>query len=79
MKRIGKAARLAAAITAMAALAGPGLAQDAPQQAPSTLRQGVVAIVNDNIISSYDLQQRVLLLIATSGVQPTAQNTPQFE
>jgi peptidyl-prolyl cis-trans isomerase SurA len=79
MKRIGKAARLAAAITAMAALAGPGLAQDAPQQPPSTLRQGVVAIVNDNIISSYDLQQRVLLLIATSGVQPTAQNTPQFE
>jgi peptidyl-prolyl cis-trans isomerase SurA len=43
------------------------------------LRQGVVAIVNDNVISSYDLQQRVLLLVATSGVQPTAQNTPQFE
>jgi len=80
MKRMGNAARLAVAITAMTALAGPGLAQNAPpQQAPSTLRQGVVAIVNDNIISSYDLQQRVLLLIATSGVQPTAQNTPQFE
>jgi peptidyl-prolyl cis-trans isomerase SurA len=75
MMRMGKAASLAAAITALAALAGTGRAQDAP----SSLRQGVVAIVNDNVISSYDLQQRVLLLIATSGVQPTAQNTPQFE
>ena len=75
MMRMGKAASLAAAITALAALAGPGRAQEAP----SALRQGVVAIVNDNVISSYDLQQRVLLLIATSGVQPTAQNTPQFE
>jgi peptidyl-prolyl cis-trans isomerase SurA len=75
MMRMGKAASLAAAITAMAALAGPGRAQEAP----STLRQGVVAIVNDNVISSYDLQQRVLLLIATSGIQPTAQNTSQFE
>jgi peptidyl-prolyl cis-trans isomerase SurA len=75
MMRMGRAASLAAAITALAALAGPGRAQEAP----STLRQGVVAIVNDNVISSYDLQQRVLLLVATSGVQPTAQNTPQFE
>jgi peptidyl-prolyl cis-trans isomerase SurA len=73
--RMGRAASLAAAITALAALAVTARAQEAP----STLRQGVVAIVNDNVISSYDLQQRVLLLVATSGVQPTAQNTPQFE
>jgi len=73
--RMGRAASLAATITALAALAGTTRAQEAP----STLRQGVVAIVNDNVISSYDLQQRVLLLVATSGVQPTAQNTPQFE
>jgi peptidyl-prolyl cis-trans isomerase SurA len=76
MMRMGRAASLAAAITALTALAATARAQDAP---PSTLRQGVVAIVNDNVISSYDLQQRVLLLVATSGVQPTAQNTPQFE
>jgi peptidyl-prolyl cis-trans isomerase SurA len=76
MMRMGKAASLAATIMAMAALAGPGRAQDA---SPSPMRQGVVAIVNDNVISSYDLQQRVLLLVATSGVQPTAQNAPQFE
>jgi peptidyl-prolyl cis-trans isomerase SurA len=75
MMRMGRAASLAAAITALAALAATARAQEAP----STLRQGVVAIVNDNVISSYDLQQRVLLLVATSGVQPTAQNTPQFE
>src|ERR1019366_2527290 len=75
MMRMGRAASMAAAITALAALAVAARAQEAP----STLRQGVVAIVNDNVISSYDLQQRVLLLVATSGVQPTAQNTPQFE
>jgi peptidyl-prolyl cis-trans isomerase SurA len=75
MMRMGKAASLAAAIMASAALAGTACAQEAP----SALRQGVVAIVNDDIISSYDLQQRVMLLVATSGVQPTAQNTTQFE
>jgi peptidyl-prolyl cis-trans isomerase SurA len=39
----------------------------------------VAAIVNDEIISTYDLGQRVRLLIATSGVQPTEQTLPQFE
>lgn len=34
------------------------------------LVEGVVATVNDEIISSYDLRQRTLLLLATSGVQP---------
>ncbi len=74
MTRLGKAASLAAAITALAALAAPACAQDSP-----ALRQGVVAIVNDNAISSYDLQQRVRLIVATSGIQPTAQNAPQLE
>jgi peptidyl-prolyl cis-trans isomerase SurA len=41
--------------------------------------ESVAAIVNDEIISTYDLGQRVRLLIASSGVQPTQQNLPQFE
>ncbi|MBV8800526.1 MAG: peptidylprolyl isomerase [Alphaproteobacteria bacterium] len=33
---------------------------------------GVAAVVNDSIISDYDLRQRVALFLATSGVRPTA-------
>ena len=36
-------------------------------------------MVNDEIISTYDLSQRMRLLIATSGVQPTQENLPQFQ
>lgn len=32
---------------------------------------GVAAIVNDSVISDYDLRQRMALFIATSGVKPT--------
>ena len=32
---------------------------------------GVAAIVNDSIISDYDLKQRIALFIATSGVRPS--------
>jgi len=33
---------------------------------------GVVAIVNDQIVSEYDLRQRLALVVATSGMPPTA-------
>lgn len=36
--------------------------------------QGIAAIVNDAIISRYDLDQRVQLVMATSGIQPTPEN-----
>jgi peptidyl-prolyl cis-trans isomerase SurA len=75
MTRIGKAARFAATITALTALAATGRAQEAA----GPLRQGVVAIVNDNAISSYDLAQRVRLIVATSGIQMTEQNAQQIE
>ncbi len=32
---------------------------------------GVVAVVNDQIVSEYDLRQRLALVISTSGMQPT--------
>jgi peptidyl-prolyl cis-trans isomerase SurA len=64
-------------------LRGPLGASAAAAQAAATPRPGVsesvAAIVNDEIISTYDLGQRVRLLIATSGVQPTEQTLPQFE
>jgi peptidyl-prolyl cis-trans isomerase SurA len=57
-------------------------APEAPAQAPAAprpLSESVAAVVNDDIISTYDLAQRVRLLVATSGVQPTEQTLPQFE
>ena len=35
---------------------------------------GVAAVVNDSIISDYDLRQRVALFLATSGMHPSADN-----
>lgn len=56
----------------------PALAQQASaDQRP--LAEGVVATVNDTLISSYDLKQRMLLLIITSGVQVTQQNYASFQ
>ena len=60
--------------------AGP--AQAAPDLGvaePAGIAEGVAAIVNDDIISTYDLRQRMLLLIATTGVRPTEQTLPQIE
>lgn len=51
------------------ALHSPALAQ---AQAPSVQR--IAAIVNDQVISRYDLEQRLGLVVATAGVQPTAEN-----
>jgi peptidyl-prolyl cis-trans isomerase SurA len=47
--------------------------------APQPLQESVAAVVNDEIVSSYDLMQRMRLLMATSGMQPTQENLPQIE
>jgi peptidyl-prolyl cis-trans isomerase SurA len=58
----------------------PGLgAPAAAPPAPAGLSEGVVAIVNDNVISTYDLRQRAMLLMVTAGVRPTAENLPQVQ
>src|SRR5471030_2251887 len=86
--RTRKTAIAAVAIAAFSILgAHQGLAQtDAaaspvapPPAPPNALSQGVAAIVNDEIVSTYDLGQRVLLLLVTTGVRPTQQNMPQIE
>lgn len=80
----------AASILALtvASLGLPALAQDAPvvaaPDAPAApranpLSESVAAVVNDDIISSYDLMQRMRLLMVTSGLQPTQENLPQLE
>jgi peptidyl-prolyl cis-trans isomerase SurA len=53
-----------------------------PPPAPAMarpLQESVAAVVNDDIISTYDLAQRMRLLIATSGIQPTQETLPQFQ
>jgi peptidyl-prolyl cis-trans isomerase SurA len=79
------AALLAALCAAGAPLAGSAQTPAAPaQEAPAPVQpqgisESVAAVVNDDIVSTYDLAQRMRLLIATSGVQPTEQNLPQFQ
>lgn len=47
-------------------------------QAQSALSGGAAAVVNDEVITQYDLEQRARLVALTSGIQPTAENTPQI-
>ena len=42
------------------------------------MADGIVATVNDRIITGYDLRQRMLLIIVMSEVQPTAENIAQM-
>ncbi len=60
-----------------AAPASPAPAPAAPDN--QVLTEGVVATVNDQIISSYDVIQRMRLLIVTSGIQPTQDNLPEIQ
>jgi len=62
-----------------AAASAPALQPGEQAPALPTLGEGVLVSVNDDIISSYDLKQRMLLLMATSGVQVTQENYAQFQ
>ena len=71
----------------VASLGLPASAQEAAALAPAApaaavanpLSESVAAVVNDDIVSSYDLMQRMRLLMVTSGMQPTQENLPQLE
>lgn len=58
-KHLTAAAALAAALTGAAS---PAVAQNA---------EGVAAIVNDHVISTFDVRQRATLLLVSSGIQST--------
>jgi len=64
---------------AAAAASTPALGPNMQAQSVPELGEGVLVSVNDDIISSYDLKQRMLLLMATSGVQVTQDNYTQFQ
>ena len=55
--------------------AGAAIAQDANQTTDS---QAIAAIVNDQIISSYDLEQRVKLVMVSSGIPNTPENVSRI-
>ncbi|MBU3972689.1 MAG: SurA N-terminal domain-containing protein, partial [Alphaproteobacteria bacterium] len=58
-------------------------AESAPPAAPAApafqLSDGILATVNDSIITGFDLRQRMLLLIAMTQVQPTPENIPAIQ
>ena len=63
-----------------AALAAQAAGTPAPARAGvRPLQEGVVATVNDDLISTYDLRQQMLLLIATSGIKINQDNLPQIQ
>lgn len=53
-------------------------AEEAPQRAAPApqfrMADGIIATVNDRIITGYDLRQRMLVLMAMTQVQPTEEN-----
>lgn len=82
-RSVAASGALMAACCAAALMTSAGFANAAAAPAvagpPPTVREGVSAVVNDEIISTYDLRQRTLLLIVTSGVQVTQDSLPGIE
>lgn len=64
---------------ATAGMTPVAFAQEAPAAVQPDIAEGVTAVVNDDIISSYDLVQRMKLLILTTGFQPTQETLPQLQ
>src|SRR4051812_8556850 len=67
--------RLSAWVFAAFALAAMGAASPTFAQ----LREGAAAVVNDEIISSYDLKQRMALVAGRSGIKVTAENQGELQ
>ncbi len=87
---MGLVCALVASGTALAQGAGPDTGVAAQASAPAltpdtqapqlpSLGEGILASVNDDMITSYDLKQRMLLLIVTSGVEVTQDNYQAFQ
>src|SRR5580704_10849608 len=76
----------AAGLTLALLLAGWAHAQDAPPPggppapvAEQGLTEAVVAEVNDDVITNYDIIQRMRLLVVTAGIQPTRNDLPELQ
>jgi len=70
-----------AAVLVLLAYPPAAQAQDMPPSASAATgpSQGIAAIVNDEIISRYDLDQRIKLVMVTSGIAPTPENIARLE
>jgi peptidyl-prolyl cis-trans isomerase SurA len=79
----GAASLIALATASFCSTASAQDAAPVPVPAPAAranpLSESVAAVVNDDIISSYDLMQRMRLLMISSGLQPTEENLPQLQ
>ena len=87
---VAMAALVAGSAIAQTAPSGQaaGTLDPAAEQAPATaaaaepeftLADGIVATVNDQVITGFDLRQRMLSVIAMSQVQPTEENIPAIQ
>jgi peptidyl-prolyl cis-trans isomerase SurA len=93
MRWLGRIAGASGAVLGIMIAAAPAVGQDAAapaaapaapapapqQQQPQGLSEAVVASVNDDIISTFDVVQRMRLLIVTSGIQVNDQNLPELQ
>jgi peptidyl-prolyl cis-trans isomerase SurA len=68
--RFGLAAALLVGLSGAAGAQAPTPAA-APAARPAINAAGVAAIVNDEVISTYDVNQRAALLLAGSGIEPS--------
>ena len=64
---------------AAAAASAPALTPETQTPELPQLGEGMLVSVNEDMITSYDLKQRMLLLIVTSGVQVTQDNYAAFQ
>lgn len=82
---VGTAQGLAMGLALALLVAAPVGAQDtAPATADaavstSALTESVVASVNDDVITNYDILQRMRLLVVTAGIQPTRNDLPELQ
>ncbi len=68
MKFTSGRAAAAAALAVLAAGAGAAQAQQS---------EGVAAVVNDEVVSTFDVRQRAGLILASAGIEPTAETLKQ--
>ncbi|HEY1752533.1 MAG TPA: peptidylprolyl isomerase, partial [Caulobacteraceae bacterium] len=57
----------------------PPAAAPQPAAQPQGLTEDVVAEVNDDVITNYDVIQRMRLLVVTAGIQPTRNDLPELQ
>jgi peptidyl-prolyl cis-trans isomerase SurA len=79
----GAAAALLIGAAGHAQPAAPAAGAPAPPPAaaavPEGLTEDVVAHVNDEVITNYDIIQRMRLLVVTAGIQPTRDDLPELQ